>query len=295
MRKQRRISARFPSRVGRSKKSNELLSGVITSRRDAVVTYIFLVILALMFAFPLYAAIAKSLEINGFQNYVSLFKNPIGQVSILQTYANTFAIGALHALIVLFVASTAGYAFSRLRFRGREIGFAIVLLFLAVPAVAIIVPVYRITQELGLFNNLLGVALPEAILTTPFGVLLLRNQGRNMPASLFEAAAVDGASHARQFRSIFLPMARPGIVNLTILCFVWSMQDFLWPSFIFTDPGMSTAAKAVATLSNSLGQGAAELARYNASLVLLAVPAIFLVVFGLRFIISGFSSGAVKE
>lgn len=285
-----------PPRPQRAKRRlADPLAMVITSRGDRVAIYVLLVAMALLFAFPLYAAVVKSLEVNGLQNYVNLFTDPIGSVPIWLTYVNSLAIGVLHAVLVIAVSTTAGYAFSQLRFRGRDVGFSLVLLFLAVPGVALLVPVYRITQELGLFNTHLGVALPEAALTIPFGVLLLRNHGRSMPPSLFEAAAIDGASHLRAFRSIFLPMARPALINLTVLCFVWSMQDFLWPSFIFTDPTMATAAQAVQTFSAALGQGPADIAKYNASLVLLAVPAVLFVLFGLRFIVNGLTSGATKE
>lgn len=97
------------------------------------------------------------------------------------------------------------------------------------------------------------------------------------------------------FLHVFLPLSRPALVNLTILCFVWSLQDFMWPSFIFTNPQLASAAQAVQTFSNALGQGAAELAKYHASLVLLAIPSVLLVVVGLRFIINGLASGATKE
>src|SRR5690606_5822413 len=184
---------------------------------------------------------------------------------------------------------------SKFVFRGREVGFALVLLFLAVPGIAILVPVYSITQQLGLFNSYLGVGLPEAALTIPFGVLLMRNYGRTVSDSMIEAAQLDGAGHFRTFWSVFLPVARPAIVNLTVLCFIWSLQDFLWPTFLFTDPNMATAAQAVQTFANALGRGAADVAKYNASLVLLAVPALLAVLFGLRFIVNGLSGGGDKE
>jgi raffinose/stachyose/melibiose transport system permease protein len=289
-----------PARVGRGRSRarqglDSPLRMVITSRGERVTTYALLILMAVMFAFPLYAAVQKSLEVNGWRNYVYLFTDPIGVVPIWQTYINTFVIGLLHAALVLAIATSAGYAFSRLRFRGREVTFSLVLLFLAIPGVALIVPVYRITQELGLFNTHLGVALPEAALTIPFGVLLLRNQGNSMPGSLFEAASIDGATHLRKFVSIFLPIARPALINLTVLCFVWSLQDFLWPSFVFTDPNMVSAAQAVQAYAGSLEQGPAEIAKYNASLVVLALPAVAIVLFGLRFLVSGLTSGASKE
>jgi ABC-type glycerol-3-phosphate transport system permease component len=80
-----------------------------------------------------------------------------------------------------------------------------------------------------------------------------------------------------------------------VLCFVWSIQDFLWPAFLFTDPHLATAAQAVSTFSNALGRSASDLAKYNASLVLLAVPAVVLVVFGLRFIVAGLTNGSTKD
>ena len=109
----------------------------------------------------------------------------------------------------MVISTTAGYAFSKLQFRGRELSFAAVILFLAVPGTALIVPVFHITSQLGLFNNYLGVALPEAALTIPFGVLLMRNYGRNIDDSLIEAAKLDGAGHFRVFWHVFLPLARP--------------------------------------------------------------------------------------
>lgn len=279
----------------RRRSGDDALSLIVTSRTDRAVIYGLLIVMGVFFAFPMYAAVAKSLQINGFQNYVGLFTDPIGSVPIWQTYLNSLAIGVVHTVIVLFVSTTAGYAFSKLHFRGRDASFSIVLLFLAVPGVAIIVPVYRITQELGLFNNYIGVGLPEAALTIPFGVLLLRNHGRNIPESLFEAASIDGAGPWRMFLHIFLPLSRPAVVNLTILCFVWSMQDFLWPAFIFTDPRLASAAQAVQTFSNALGKGVGDIAKYNASLVLLALPAVAFVLFGLRFIVNGLANGAMKE
>jgi ABC-type glycerol-3-phosphate transport system permease component len=271
-----------------------MTSKIVSSRRERVTIYVLLIVLGLLFIFPIYSGFAISLQVNGFQNYVDLFTQPINSATIWQTYFNTFAVGCVQASVVLFVCSTAGYAFSKLQFRGREVGFSAMLLFLAVPAVAILVPVYRITEQLHLFNNYIGVGLPEAALTIPFGVLLIRNYGSNISTSLTEAASIDGAGHFRIFWSVFIPMSRPVLVNLGVLCFIWSLQDYLWPSFIMTNPHLATAAQAVQTFSNSL-QGPTATAEYNASLMLLALPALLFVTFGLRYIISGISGGGNKE
>jgi raffinose/stachyose/melibiose transport system permease protein len=85
------------------------------------------------------------------------------------------------------------------------------------------------------------------------------------------------------------------LVNLSILCFMWSLQDFLFPSLFFTDEKYTTAAKAVQSFQQYLSTSPSDVGKYNASLVLLAVPALLLVVFGLRFITAGLTSGGVKE
>lgn len=270
--------------------------GLLTRRpRDRRIMQVLLTVMALLWLFPLYAALRDALRVNGWGNFTSLFTDPLGGIPLWRTYVNSIVLGVLHAAVVVFVSTTAGYAFSKLHFRGREVLFYATILLLAIPGTAILVPLYNITLHTNLFDNYLGVALPEAALTIPFGVLLMRNYGESVPNELVEAATMDRAGHVRIFRSVFLPLARPAIVNLVVLCVMWSLQDFLWPVLFFYDPDRTTAAQAVQTLSGSLGTSPAEAARYSASLVLLAVPAVVLVVFGLRFITGGLTSGAVKD
>lgn len=284
-----------PPSSRRRQRQRAHLADAITSRRDRIIMYAVLLVLGLFWAFPMYAAIKKSLEVHGWHNYTSLFTNPVGDVSIPHTYLNSFIVGAIHTIIVLAVSVPAGYAFSVLIWRGRELSFSLSLLFLAVPAAAMIVPIYRLSDQAGLFDTYLGVALPEAVITIPFGVLLMRNFGRNVPPSLLEAAHVDGASTIRVFRHIFVPLCRPAILNLTVLCFVWSIQDFMWPSILIRQHGMQTAAQAVMSLNTGLGASPTDIARYNASLVLLALPATVIVLVAMRFLVNGLTSGGVKE
>lgn len=264
-------------------------------RRDRALLQGLLAVLALVWAFPLYSAVKASLAVDGFHNFVSLFTDPLGGVPIWRTYVNSLVIGVIHAAVVVSVSTLAGYAFSKLKFPGRDAIFYGTLLFLAIPGTAILVPLYYVTLQLHLFNNYLGVALPEAALTIPFGLLLMRNFGATVPDALIEAALLDRASHLQIFRRIFLPIARPAVINLTILCVMWSLQDFLWPLIFFTDPKLTTASQAVSLFHTTLSESPLDTARYDASLVLLAVPAVLLVVFGLRFITSGLTSGAVKD
>ncbi|GII32975.1 carbohydrate ABC transporter permease [Planotetraspora mira] len=264
-------------------------------RRDRMIMQLFLGVTAVVWLFPVWSALSEAFRLGGPSTFVSLFTDPLGGVPIWRTYLNSLANGVVHTAVVLVVSLPAGYAFGKLQFPGRELLYYGTLLFLAIPGTAILVPLYHVTHELGLFNTYLGVGLPEAALTVPFGVLLMRNYADNVPDQLLEAAIVDRAGHPQIFRYVFVPMARPAIVNLTVLCFMWSLQDFLWPAIFNTRPEMTTAAQAVSTFHNALSASPVDAARYSASLVLLALPAVLLVVFGLRFITSGLTSGALKD
>ena len=256
---------------------------------------VLLLTMAVCWVFPLYGAVRDALSPGGLHNFASLFTQPLGGVPIWRTYVNSFAIGAIQAVVVIIVSTTAGYAFGKLQFPGRNLAYQLTILCLAIPGTAILVPVFYLTVKLNLTDSYLGVGLPESALTIPFGVLLMRNYADNIPNELIEAAIVDQASHLRIFRYVFIPLARPAIVNLTVLCFMWSLQDFLWPVIIYSNPNMTTAAQAVLVFQNALNGSPLNTARYSAALVLLAVPAVLLVGFGQRFITSGLTAGAVKD
>jgi raffinose/stachyose/melibiose transport system permease protein len=148
---------------------------------------------------------------------------------------------------------------------------------------------------MNLRDTMVGVALPEAAMTLPFGVLLVRNYAESLPKTFIEAALMDGASHFRVFVDIFVPLSKPALVNLGALSIMWSLQDFLLPSLFLSDVSQTTAAQAVLRFKEVLGATPSGIGRYNASLVLLAVPALLVVLFGLRFITQGLTAGGVKE
>jgi ABC-type glycerol-3-phosphate transport system permease component len=263
--------------------------------RDSAIVYVILAIGAALWLFPLVTTLRESVQYGGFHNYLTVLTTDYNGVNLIRAFANSAVIAALTVVITCAVGSLAAYAFAKLDFPGRETLYHCSLLLLAVPAIAIMVPVYWITGNLGLFNSPLGVALPEVVLTLPFAVLLLRNYADGIPSELMEAARMDGAGHGRIFRYVFLPLARPALVNLAALCVVWSVQDFLFPSMLLNDAGATTAAQAVQTIQGAFGPTPIQTSQYFAALMLLAVPAIVIVVLGLKFITQGITAGGVKE
>ena len=263
--------------------------------RDNVTVYAVLVIGAVLWLFPLISTVRQSLQFGGFHNYLTVLTTDYNGVNLIRAFANSLLIAALTVVLTCGIGAMAGYAFSKIDFPGRETLYHAGLLLLAVPAVAIMVPVYWITGNLGLFNTPIGVSLPEVVLTLPFAVLLLRNHADGIPDELIEAARIDGANHAMIFRRIFLPLSRPALINLAALCVVWSVQDFIVSSLLLTNASSTTAAQAVQSIQAAFSPTPIEHSQYLAALMLLAVPAIVIVVLGLRFITQGMTAGGVKE
>lgn len=255
----------------------------------------FLIALAALWSLPLIAAVSRAFAFNGIQNFIDVLTQDIGGISLFRTYLNSFAVALMHALVVVAVSALAGYGFTFFDFRGKEIAYFVVLVFMAVPLTSILIPLFFIARETGMRDLLVGVALPEAAMTLPFGVLLIRNYAESLSRTLIEAALIDGATHRRAFIDIFLPLCRPALINLGALSMMWSLQDFLLPSLFLSDADQTTAAQAVMRFKEALGTTPSGIGRYNASLVLLAVPALVVVLFGLRFITQGLTAGGVKE
>lgn len=268
----------------------------LRSRRiDKILIYGFLIVIGLAFAAPLVNAVQMSIAVGGIGNYWAVLTRSLNGVSIPQTFLNSAIIALMHAGLVCVIGALAAYAFSFIAFRGREALYYGVLLFLAVPATSILVPVYFISGTLGLFNTHIGVALPEAVLTLPFAVLLLRNRMDDIPRQLVEAAILDRASHVGIFRHVAIPLCRGPLLNLAALSVMWSLQDFLFPSVLLRSPGLTTAAQAVQTIQSAFGPTPAESSQYYAALVLLGVPALVIIVFGFKYVTSGLAAGGVKE
>lgn len=132
------------------------------------------------------------------------------------------------------LCTMAGYAFARIPFRGRNLAFIAFLSVLMVPSQLYLLPQYEIVQSLGWLNSLQGLIIPGIF--SAFGTFLMRQFFMSMPAELEEAARIDGANVWQTFWRIMLPLARPGIIALTVFTVLWSWNDLLWPLVITTDP-----------------------------------------------------------
>ncbi len=170
-------------------------------------------------------------------NYVELFTRT-EEFPVLRWLANSMFVSLSVTILVLFVTSTAAFAFSRLRFKGRETLFMIAVATLIIPGQVVLIPVFLIVQKLGWFNSYAGLIVPG--LAGAFGVFLLRQFFMTIPEELEEAAVVDGASVWTIYWRVILPLARPALATLAIFTFMGAWNDFVWPLIITNDVTMRT-------------------------------------------------------
>ena len=265
------------------------------SRIDKIILWIAAVMFAVIWLLPLIVLIQRSLNIGGIENYLYILTQEVGGTTLPQTLLNSGTIAAIHAIGVTVVSTLSGFAFSKLSFTGRNVFYSITVSLLCISGMMIFVPLYRILNFLNIRGSLLGVGLAEIVFTVPFGVLMLRHHFDSISNEYMEASMIDGANLIEIFRYIYLPLSRPAVINLGALCVMWSFQDYVLPLLFITSPSLTPASNAVFLLKNSLTSTPLSSARWSAAMVVIALPAIFLAIFGLRFISQGLTSGGVKE
>lgn len=184
---------------------------------------------------------------------------------------------------------TAGYAFAKLRFSGRDAVFRSLLGALVIPAQVTMMPLFLMLKQMGLVNTVAGALVPW--LASVFGIFLVRQYALGLPNELLEAARMDGAGEFTIFRRVVLPLLRPVIATLAVLTFLGAWNDFMWPLIVLTDRDLQTLPVALAGLSREHVQDT-ELMMAGAVVTVLPVLALFLVL--QRHYLQGLLMGSVK-
>ncbi|MEH3108350.1 MAG: carbohydrate ABC transporter permease [Sphingomonas fennica] len=202
---------------------------------------------------------------------------------------NSIAIASLATLFGLLLTVPAGYAFAKLRFRGRDRLLKLLIASLVVPGQVAMLPLFLIFRELGLVDNYAGVILPS--LAGVFALLFVRQAALSVPDEMLDAARLDGASEGRIFLAIVLPLLTPIVVTLALFLFLGSWNDFLWPLIVLSDQNRFTLPVAVAGIAREHA-AEAELMMAAAVVTTLPVLAIFLAL--QRYYTNGLLGGSLK-
>ncbi|MER6011788.1 carbohydrate ABC transporter permease [Streptomyces bluensis] len=207
-----------------------------------------------------------------------------------EAFLNTTFVAGVSAATVVFLSTIAGFAFAKLRFRGRNALMLIVIGTMMVPPQLQVIPLYMMVAKLDWTDQLQSVILPS--LVSAFGVFFMRQYLlQALPDEIIEAARVDGASSWRVVWHVVFPAARPAMAVLGMLIFVQTWNDFLWPFLVLTQTGNPTVQVAVA----GLGRGyTPDQSLIMAGALLGTLPLLLVfAIFGKQ-IVGGIMQGAVK-
>jgi multiple sugar transport system permease protein len=197
-------------------------------------------------------------------------------------FLNSILVAACMTLGQLLTCSLGGYAFSRLRFPGREPIFLLYLATLMIPAPVLTVPIYLLLREYNLLNTYQGVILPG--LFSAYGTFLLRQFFLAIPRELEDAARIDGAGRFGVYLRVILPLSGPALAALGTFVFVGSWNDFFWPSIVLTDPELLTLPVGLAHMNDIF---LFDYGRLMAGSMISIGPAILVYVVFQRFITRG--------
>ncbi len=220
------------------------------------------------------------------------FENYGGAWEQIRGYTfNSFIVGAVTALSILVLGTTAGFVFARFRFPGRNFFFASIIALLAVPGIINLVPLFLLMRSFHLIDTLWALIIPYTVGNLYTTVYLMRNAVQGIGEEIFEAALLDGASGPQIYTRIALPLILPtmGTVVITTLTGVWN--EYLWALLVINDPEKRTIGTGLQFFTNQLTTDYGPL---FAGYLLASLPLLILFSFASRYFVAGLQAGGTK-
>ena len=220
-----------------------------------------------------------------FDNYAQVFRD----IPFAKYYFNSFFVAAWVTFLQVLTSALAAYSFARLQWPGRDTVFKLYLATLMIPGVVTMIPNYTILVKLHLLDSYAGLIVPAAF--SAFGTFLLRQFMLGVPASLDEAASIDGASKWTIFWEVILPLCKPALVTLAIFSFLGNYGSFFWPLIMIKTEGLRTLPIGMLYFDTQYGR---QTNLIMAASVMNVIPLIIVFLFAQRFVVRGIQTGAVK-
>jgi multiple sugar transport system permease protein len=221
------------------------------------------------------------------ENYISLFS--FGQTHLW--FLNSVIVAGGMTIAVLILSATAGFAFARLDFPLKRALLIFCMLGLMVPEQAVFIPLYTMFADFGWHNSYHALIVPR--LAVPIGVFLMIQFFRGVPNEIEEAARIDGVTTWQVFRHIMVPLARPAMITLGILTFLYAWNDYLWPLVSSQRPERFTITVGLASLQSNFAQSEG-LGRVMASGVIASLPVVILFLVFQRYVVRAVALGGSK-
>lgn len=226
-------------------------------QRRLIPAYIFLIIISFISVFPLLwmisAATNTSLDVARgkimFGTYaMQNFKNLIASQNLAGAMGNSFLYAIVQTVISMFVCSLAGFGFELYHDKNKDRLFSILLLAMMVPQVATMVPLFKMMSRAGLLNSVWAFILPS--ISTPFLIMMFRQNSRNFPNDLMQAARIDGLSETGIFFRMYVPIMKSTYAAAAVITFMNAWNAYLWPKVVMTDNRAQTMPMLIANIAS---------------------------------------------
>jgi raffinose/stachyose/melibiose transport system permease protein len=269
--------------------------------REKTTAYVLLSLFALISIVPILGVVL--LAFNAPDTQVSGFTVPDGihfetfraawntaQFSLYLRSSVIVVIAVVSGATLLSILS--GYAFGVMRFRGQTVLFYLLLVGMIVPFEVVIVPLYYDLRDYNLTDTYWSIILPQIALDVAFGTYWMRAYFRSVSPALLDAAAIDGAGSWRTLWRVIMPNARPAVLTLVLLLFMWSWNDFLTALVMVQSDHLRTAPLGLAFFA---GQHSTDRVGMSAAALMVATPVVVVFIALQRHFVAGLAGGAVKE
>lgn len=221
------------------------------------------------------------------------YQMAINNVPIIKYLLNTCAVLILSGAMSIFIATLAGFVFSKGHFRFKQTLLILIISSMMIPLETRILPMYDIVKSLGMSNNFLGVTVPGA-LTCSFYIFFVKQFCDDLPSDLFEAGVIDGAGKFRIYAQIFLPLMGPVIATIIVLNTITVWNDLLWPMIVLTDINKSTIQLGLVRY-NSGANGQVHAGIQTALSVLSVLPLALVFCIMQRYIVASVAATGIKQ
>ena len=273
---------------------------VVKARRPRrlVVPHIVLILLVAATVYPLIFTLFGSIKSNAqfytsfwaptppfhWENYAEAWE------TLRDGFVNSAIVSGITVAGVVFMSALSAWTFARYTFPGKEVAYYLILALMMLPFFLTMIPLYWIVKELRLTGSLAAVFLPY-LAGQAFAIFLMRGFFENLPQDLFDSARVDGAHELTVFFRIGLPLCLPIVVTVVILNIMGTWNDFFWPLLAV---GLNQSAQTVMVRTYNLTGTVPEYGLQTAGYVLVSLPMVIMFLLGMRYYISGLTSGAIK-
>jgi multiple sugar transport system permease protein len=274
-------------------------------RLKRIFLYLWVGVFLTFFLFPFYWILNTSLQgknslftknVNFFprditlENYIPLFTNP--ELNIIKALLNSLRVSLIVAVICIILGALGAYAFARLRFKGSKVWFTLLLVTEMLPPISFLIPFFILYSKLHLLNTWYGLVIGYVAWLLPISTWILYGYFKTIPRDLEEAARMDGCSRVGALLRIIIPVSTPGIISAGIICFMFSMGEFI---FAVTTMTQGTSRTIPVEITLFIGKFSLDYGAISATAILALIVPVLLVLFLQKYLVEGLTKGAVKE